>query len=106
MKTRDQIICSNRNTDLAELDEAARLSGMHPEMIEIFLRARIVSSKPDSNGVPRIDPDGIDRLCQIQHMRKQGRPVLRNIRLVCSLTDQLARTERELRELRNQLSIR
>jgi hypothetical protein len=106
MKTRYQLICISRNTDLAELDEAARLSGMHPEMIEVFLRARIVSSKLDDNGVPRIAPDGIERLCQIQHMRKQGRPVLRNIRLIFSLTDRLAKTECELRQLRSQLSPR
>lgn len=106
MKTRYQIICTNRATDLADLEEAARLSGMHPEMIEVFLRASIVISKPDGNGVHRIDPDGIDRLCQIEHMRKRGRPVLRNIRLVFSLTDQLEKTERELRELRSRLSSR
>lgn len=106
MKTRYQLICITRNTHLAELDEAARLSGMHPEMIEIFLRAGIVRPEHDGNGTPRIAPDGIERLRQIQQMRRQGRPVLRNIRLVFSLTDQLERIECELHEIRSQLSNR
>ena len=103
MKTCLQLIITSQNPGLAELDEAARLSGMHPEMIEVFLRARIVSSETDGNGLPCFGPDGIERLCQIERMRKQGRPVLRNIRLVFSLIDQLAKTERELRKLRIQL---
>lgn len=106
MKTGYQLICTTWNTDLTELEEAAQLSGMHPEMIEVFLRAGIVRSEADGKGVRYIGRDGIERLCQIQRMRKQRRPVLRYIRLVFALTDRLVKTERELQELRNLLSSR
>jgi hypothetical protein len=99
-----QLICINQDSDLLELDDAAHLSGMHREMIEVFLRAGIVNSKPDQNGLIRIDLDGVERLRQIQRMRQKSRPILRNIRLVFSLTDQLAKAERELHDLRDQLS--
>ncbi|MFN4805145.1 MAG: hypothetical protein ACK46A_08560 [Akkermansiaceae bacterium] len=99
-----QLICISQEKDLLELDDAAHLSGMHREMIEVFLRAGIVKSKPDLNGLLRIDLDGVERLRQIQRMRQKSRPILRNIRLVFSLTDQLAKAERELHDLRSQLS--
>lgn len=104
MKTGYQLICTTWNTGLAELEEAARLSGMHPEMIEVFLRAGIVRSEADGYGVRYIGADGVERLCQIQRMRRQRRPVLRHIRLVFALTDRLVKAERELQELRNLLS--
>ncbi len=103
MKTCYQLICTSRKADVTDLDGASRLSGMHPEMIEVFLRAGIVRSETDGNGIPCIDPNGIERLCQIQRIRRQGRPVLRNIRLIFSLADQLAETRNELSELRNRL---
>ena len=106
MKTCYQLIRITRNTDLSELDEAAQVSGMHPEMIEVFLRAGIVRSETNGDGMPCVSSDGIERLCQIQQMRRQGRPVLRNIRLVCTLKDQLAKTRRELHELQRQISSR
>jgi hypothetical protein len=104
MKTSYQLICTIRKAEVTDLDGASRLSGMHPEMIEVFLRAGIVRSEADGNGMPCIDPNGIERLCQIQRMRRQRRPVLRNIRLVFSLADQLAETRRQLLDLRNRLS--
>jgi hypothetical protein len=48
-----QLICISQEKDLLELDDAAHLSGMHREMIEVFLRAGIVKSKPDLNGLRR-----------------------------------------------------
>lgn len=106
MNTCYQIKCTTWIKNLTEINEASRLSGMHPEMIDVFLRAGIVRSEVDGNGVHYIGPEGIERLFQIQRMRKQRRPVLRNIRLVCSLTDRLIKTERELQELQNWFSSR
>lgn len=106
MRTCHQLICTTRKADVTDLDGASRISGMHPEMIEVFLRSGIVRAEADGNGGICIDPDGIERLCRIQSMRRQGRPVLRNIRLVFSLTDQLAEARNELRDLRNRLSAR
>jgi hypothetical protein len=104
MKTCYQLICTTRKSHVTDLDGAAMLSGMHPEMIEVFVRAGIVRAETDGNGGTCIDPNGIERLCQIQRMRRHGRPVLRNIRLVFALTDQLVKTRRELHELRSKLS--
>ncbi len=106
IKTCYQLISINHEKDLLKLEDAAHLTGMHREMIEVFLRAGIVKSKPDENGLLRIDLDGVERLRQIQRMRQKRRPILRNIRLVFSLTDQLAKAERELQELKYQLSFR
>lgn len=101
MKPCHQLILVNRAPAFPGIEEVARISGMHPGMIEVFLCAHIIHPCTDGNGIHRFDPGTIERLCQIQRMRKGGRPVLRSIRLVCALTDRLAEAEREIEGLRS-----
>ena len=77
---------------------------MHPEMIEAFMHSCIVRTQSDCAGACVFDPEGIERLSQIERMRRNRRPVLRNIRRIFILTDKLAETERELSCLKARLS--
>lgn len=103
MKTRYQLKPPTRSTGYGTTEEAARLSGMHPEVIEALMRACMVPSEISKNGVHEFDQKGIERLRQIQKLRKNRRPVLRYIKLIFSLADELAETKRELESLRSKL---
>lgn len=94
------LIQVSESVPLAEIDEAARLSGMHPEMIEAFLRAHLVTANRITEGTPYFDPRGIHRLQQIQYFREHERANLRTIRYIVGLLDALDEKERELEMLR------
>lgn len=106
MDIRYQLTCITRTpegTRLAGLEEAADLSGMHPEMIEELLRGHFVSAIEGENGTLYFDPAGIYRLRQIQHLREHEHTNLRTIRYILGLLDRLDEREQELRNLRDRL---
>lgn len=87
-----------------DLRAAAELSGMHPEMILEFHRARVVAvAGSDATGDPRFDLRGILRLRQIEALRHECQMSLRAIRLVMGLMDRLESAESELRQLRERV---
>ena len=90
--------------DLFNLEAAAELSGLHPEMILEFLRAHFVKvAHRTTHGDLFFDYNGIRRLRQIQYLRKRHHVNLHTIQLFVRLLDQLAASEQELRELRNRM---
>ena len=104
MKTRYQLKPPRGSADYVTTEEAARLSGMHPEVVESFMRACIIPLEISKNGVHRFDQRGIERLRQIQKLRRNRRPVDRYIKLIFSLSDELAETSREPESLRDCLN--
>jgi DNA-binding transcriptional MerR regulator len=106
MKIEYQLTCITETpigTSLVTLDEASDLSGMHPEMIEEFLRAHLIRAFKSDDGTLYFDPSGIHRLRQIQYFREHEGTNLRTIRYIVSLLDSLDQRDRELRTLRDQL---
>jgi DNA-binding transcriptional MerR regulator len=86
------------------LERAAELSGMHPEMILEFTRAEIIhTTGQDPDGSPRFDETEIVRLRQIEYLRAIEGASLRTIRYILALLDRLEAAEHELRLLREQL---
>ena len=87
-----------------DLEAASELSGVHPEMILEFARARMVTvSWQDRSGNPYFDDEAIYRLRQIEHLRNQERMQMRTVRLILELMDRTETAERELRWLRERL---
>ena len=93
------------NTDgFVDLEMASELSGVHPEMILEFTRARMVPvSWQDWSGNPYFDDEAIYRLRQIDRLRTRERVQMRTIRLILELMDRAETAERELRWLRERL---
>ncbi len=89
---------------VVDLDAASALSGMHPEMIQEVMRAKlVVCVRESSAGEPYFDDEAIYRLRQIEYLRTHQRAQMRTIRLVMQLLDRLETTEREVRWLRERL---
>ncbi|MBT8044989.1 MAG: MerR family transcriptional regulator [Verrucomicrobiae bacterium] len=88
---------------LIELTEAADICGLHPEMIEEFLRGGLVSAFRSEEEIVYFDHHGLTRLRQISHFRYQEHANLRTIRYILSLLETLDSREQELRELRERL---
>jgi len=87
-----------------DLAAAAELSGIHPEMILEFTRARLIRFSPLApSGSPHFDNRALFRLRQIQSLRHDRAMSLRSIRLVVDLLDRLDAAEAQLRSLRERL---
>lgn|GEM_PF-918186 len=88
---------------LSDLAEASKICGLHPEMIEEFLRGHLVCGFRGKAGQIYFDQSGISRLRQIAYLREHEHTSLRTVRYIASLLDNLEAQERELRELRERL---
>jgi len=97
-------LTESRQHDGFDLAAAAELSGMHPEMILEFTRARLIRFSPHGpSGSLRFDNHAIFRLRQIQSLRQERAMSLRSIRLVVELLDRLDAAEAQVRSLRERL---
>ncbi len=107
MTYRYQLTCISRSSSLQELmidlDEAAALSGLHPEMIEEFLRGALIHGFKDPHGNIYFDQTAVSRLRKIAQLQQREHASLRTIRYITGLLDSLDARERELRSLREQL---
>lgn len=107
MKYRYQLTCisesSNFDTLLSPLEEAADLTGLHPEMIEEFLRAHLVDAFEGRSGKIYFDQAGIARLRHIAHLREHEHTSLRTLRYIVTLLDNLEAQEKEIRILRERM---
>lgn len=94
-----------RETDhLVELTDAADICGLHPQMIEEFLRGGLVNAyQREEEQAIYFDQAGLVRLRQIFHFRHHEHANLRTIRYILNLLDTLQSREQELRELRERL---
>lgn len=88
--------------ELYDLETAAELSGMHPEMILEFCRAHVVTLHRRGDS-PHFDSHGIHRLRQIETLLHERSMSLRSIRFVMELMERLESTEREVRKLRERM---
>jgi hypothetical protein len=88
---------------LSDLEEAAELCDLHPEMIEEFLRGRLVHAFKNKQGDIYFDSSGVSRLRHIAYLREHEQIKFRTIRYITSLLDSLEAREKELYELRERL---
>ncbi len=88
---------------LVKLSDASDLCGLHPGMIEEFLRGGLVSAFSCEEHIVYFDHAGLTRLRQISHFLHHEHASLRTIRYILGLLDTLDSREQELRELRDRL---
>jgi DNA-binding transcriptional MerR regulator len=88
---------------LLDLDEAADLSGLHPQMIEEYSRGHLVTAVKNQQGALYFDQAGIFRLRQIAQLTEQQGVNIRLVRYITTLLDTLDTQDLELRELREKL---
>ena len=87
--------------ELFDLRAAAEASGMHPEMIREFQRARVVNAVHDTeDGNCYFDEHGIRRLGHIEYLRRDRHLSLHVICVLLRLLDRAERAEAELKRLR------
>ncbi|MCW1916214.1 hypothetical protein OJ996_21670 [Luteolibacter sp. GHJ8] len=88
--------------DFHDLERAAELCDMHPEMILEYARAQVVSLVREGE-LYHLDSRAIHRLRQIAVLREERGMSLRSIRFVMELLERLDSAEHELRVLRDRL---
>ena len=88
---------------LSNLQEAAELCDLHPEMIEELLRGSLVHGFTNKKGAIYFDSSGVSRLRQIAYLRDHEQDKFRPIRTLTRPPDSLEAREKELYKLRERL---
>ena len=102
-ESRLQIVESTReDVTWVDLDTVADLSGLHPEMIEEFVRADVVSGFL-YRGAVYFDENGLYRLRQIRALHIDSGLNIRTVRLIIDLIDRLEYAENEVHRLRERM---
>lgn len=88
---------------LSDIDEAAELTGLHPQMIEEYSRGHLVTAVQNQQGALYFNQAGIFRLRQIAQLTQHHGINIRLVRYITTLLDTLDTQDQELRELRERL---
>ena len=83
------------------LEEAARLAGVHPEMLRYYCRLGLFGesrSAPDAE--LDFDDDALFELRRFEHYRRHHGVDRKTLRLICGLRREVERLQSELRFLR------
>ena len=83
------------------LEEAARLGGVHPEMLRYYCRLGVFGEERARPGIELVfDDDSLYELRRFEQYRRQHAVDRKTLRLICSLQRQVERLQSELRFLR------
>jgi len=83
------------------LETAARLAGLHPEMLRYYCRMGLFGdarAQPDAE--PIFDDDALYELRRFERYRRQHGLDRKTLRLICGLWREIERLQAELRFLR------
>lgn len=83
------------------LETAARLAGVHPEMLRYYCRLGLCGeerARPDSDLI--FDDDALYELRHFEHYRRHHGVDRKTLRLICSLRREVERLRAEVRFLR------
>ncbi len=83
------------------LETAARLAGVHPEMLRYYCRIGLIGeARGEADAEPVFDDAGICELRRFEHYRRQHGLNRRTLRLIFELRREVERLQAELRFLR------
>lgn len=83
------------------LETAARLAGVHPELLRYYCRIGLIGEAPGAaDAEPVFDDDGVCELRRFEHYRRQHGLDRRTLRLIFDLRREVERLQAELRFLR------
>jgi len=83
------------------LETAARIAGIHPEMLRHYCRLGLFGearARPDAE--PVFDDDALYELRRFEHFRRHHGVKRKTLRLLCHLWREIERLEHEVRFLR------
>lgn len=83
------------------LETAARLAGVHPDLLRHYVRIGLISeARGEADAEPVFDDDGVCELRRFEHYRRQHGLNRRTLRLIFGLRREVERLQTELRFLR------
>jgi DNA-binding transcriptional MerR regulator len=84
------------------LIDAARITGVHPEMIRYYWRLGLLDAQLDRlSGMPTFDREALEEIRRIEHYRRNLGVSRRALPLVCQLRQKCERLQIELSFLRS-----
>jgi DNA-binding transcriptional MerR regulator len=92
------ISAAERGPATYSLEDAARLSNVHPELLRYYCRLGLLGEGRAQPGVePVFDDDALCELRRFEHYRRHHRVDRQTLRLICSLQREVERLRAELR---------
>jgi DNA-binding transcriptional MerR regulator len=83
------------------LEDAARLAGVHPELLRYYCRIGLLGEARAQPGVELVfDDDALYELRRFEHYRRHHGVDRKTLRLICGLWREVERLQTELRFLR------
>jgi len=88
---------------LLTLEDLASAAGLHPELVDVFVRYQLVEPTVHTSSCPLFPISSVERLKRILHLRHEMGVNLAGISVILDLTEQIENLETDLKMLRNQL---
>ena len=88
---------------LLTLEDLATAAGLHPELVDVFVRYQLVEPTVHTSSCPLFPISSVERLKRILHLRHEMGVNLAGISVILDLTEQIENLETDLEMLRNQL---
>jgi len=88
---------------LLTLEDLASAAGLHPELVDVFVRYQLVEPTVHTSSCPLFPISSVERLKRILHLRHEMGVNLAGISVILDLTEQIKNLETDLEMLRNQL---
>jgi DNA-binding transcriptional MerR regulator len=88
---------------LLTLEDLASAAGLHPELVDVFVRYQLVEPTVHTSSCPLFPTSSVERLKRILHLRHEMGVNLAGISVILDLTEQIENLETDLEMLRNQL---
>jgi DNA-binding transcriptional MerR regulator len=88
---------------LLTLEDLASAAGLHPELVDAFVRHQLVEPTVHISSCPLFPTSSVGRLKRILHLRHEMGVNLAGISVILDMTEQIENLETELEMLRQQL---
>jgi DNA-binding transcriptional MerR regulator len=88
---------------LLTLEDLATAAGLHPELVDLFVRYQLVEPTVHTSSCPLFPPSSVERLKRILRLRHELGVNLAGISVILDMAEQIENLETDLEMLRNQL---
>ena len=88
---------------LLTLEDLATAAGLHPELVDVFVRYQLVEPTVHTSSCPLFPRSSVERLKRILRLRHEMGVNLAGISVILDMAEQIENLETDLEMLRNQL---
>jgi DNA-binding transcriptional MerR regulator len=88
---------------LLTLEDLATAAGLHPELVDLFVRYQLVEPIVHTSACPLFPTSSVERLKRILRLRHEMGVNLAGISVILDMAEQIENLEADLEMLRNQL---